>query len=73
MSEPEPLDLAGLDGYPPLDPSGTVDLNLLDCNLELTPAQRLRQLDESARFVRALRRKFIERHGFDPSDPQTPE
>lgn len=73
MSNDGPLDPADFDGYPPTDPTGTVDVNLLDCNLERTPAQRLRQLDECARFVLGLRRNFIERHGFDPSDLETPE
>ena len=39
----------------PTDESGEVDLSLLDYNLSLTPAERLRQNDRFAAFVQIAR------------------
>ncbi len=55
-------------GFPELDESQTVDLNQIDFNLTLSPSQRLDQLDNWLRFIRAAHRAFRERHGFDPAD-----
>ncbi len=54
--------------FPELDKSQTVDLNQIDFNLTLSPSQRLDQLDDWLRFIRAAHRAFRERHGFDPAD-----
>jgi hypothetical protein len=56
------------DEFPELDKSETVDLSQIDYNLRLTPSQRLDQLDNWVRFIRAAHRAFRERHGFDPAD-----
>ena len=57
-----------LDSRPELDPTGTVDLSQIEENLRLTPAERLRRLDEWVRFTLAAHRAFKERHGIDPED-----
>lgn len=59
--------------FPEVDDGGTVDLAQIDYNLRLTPVQRLDQLDNWIRFIRAAHRAFRERHGFDPADTDAPE
>jgi hypothetical protein len=46
----------GLDGPPPTDESRDVDLALIRHNLTLTPAQRLKQLEEFVSFITEARR-----------------
>lgn len=53
--------------YPPADATGDVDLSLIDCNLDLTPAERIRQHNAALELVEALRKDFVRRHGFEPS------
>ena len=62
------LDPADFAAFPPTDESGDVDLTLIDAMLELTPGQRLRQLDEFNQFVAIARRARIKLYGFDPAD-----
>jgi len=57
-----------LTAFPEMDASGTVDVGQIECNLRLTPAQRLQQLDQWLRFTRAAHRAFRQRHGIDPRD-----
>jgi hypothetical protein len=45
-----------LDGPPPTDESRDVDLALIRHNLTLTPAQRLKQLEEFVSFITEARR-----------------
>ena len=55
------------DAYPPMDPSGTVDLSQIDYNLSLTPAQRMDQMEAFMELACAARRACIERYGFHNS------
>jgi hypothetical protein len=61
----------GLDenGFPPTDESGNVDLSQIECNLQLTPAERIRRANSIRRFAEAARQDRIRRYGFDPADP----
>ena len=65
----------GLDenGFPPTDETGDVDLNLIDYNLSLTPAERLRRAHSLRLFAEAARADRIRRYGLDPADPSTTE
>jgi hypothetical protein len=65
----------GLDenGFPPTDETGDVDLEQIEHNLSLTPAERIRRNSASAEFVAAARRARIRMYGFDPADPETTE
>lgn len=62
--EPE-FDISALPDFPEMDPTGTVDISQVRCNLELTPAQRICQLQEFLYFVEACRLARIRRHGAD--------
>jgi hypothetical protein len=56
--------------FPELDPTGHVDLAQIDCNLMLTPAERIRQHEMFLEMARAFRRAGMRHYGFDPSlDP----
>jgi hypothetical protein len=68
MDATEHLRAEDLPEFPELDSTGTVDLSQLRCHLALTPAERLRRLDEWVHFVKSARRSFIDRYGFDPTD-----
>lgn len=61
----------GLDekGFPPTDTTGDVDLNQIEWNLRLTPAQRLARTNSIREFSEAARLDRIRRYGFDPADP----
>lgn len=50
---------ADLPDFPEMDPTGTVELAQIECNLNLTPLERLRQHDRFLEFFRAARRAFI--------------
>ncbi|MBI4582022.1 MAG: hypothetical protein HY718_20160 [Planctomycetes bacterium] len=65
----------GLDdrGLPPTDESGDIDLNQLEWNLRLTPAERLHRVEAIREFSEAARLDRIRRYGFDPADPGSPE
>jgi hypothetical protein len=65
--------LADLPDFPPMDPTGSVDLEQLESNLRLTPAERLRRHDEWLRFVKGIHREFTKRHGIEPADLLAPE
>ena len=58
---------------PPLgEKADDVDLDLLAFLWSLTPAERLRRLEQALELVRALRSAGIRHYGFDPrSPPQT--
>ena len=60
-------------GFPPTDESGDVDLNQLEWNLRLAPAERLRRIAAIREFTEAARLDRIRRYGFDPADPGSPE
>jgi hypothetical protein len=60
-------------GFPPTDESGDVDINQIEWNLRLTPAERLRRIDAIREFTEAARLDRIRRYGFDPADPGSPE
>jgi hypothetical protein len=45
---------ADLQDFPPTDESGDVDLSLIDHNLSLTVAERIRQHGEALKLVRRL-------------------
>jgi hypothetical protein len=53
--------------YPPLDETGTVDLYQLEASLRLTPAARIRQLQQFINFAHAARKARIKRYGYDPA------
>ncbi len=63
------FDPAETAAWPELDPTGNVDLSQIDCNLLLTPAQRIQQLIGMLEFVRICREARIKRYGFDPATP----
>ncbi len=71
--EPPTNEELGLDerGLPPTDETGDVDLNQLEWNLRLTPAERLRRIDAIREFSEAARADRIRRYGFDPADPES--
>jgi hypothetical protein len=73
--EPPPHQEPGLDdrGFPRADESGDVDLNQIEQNLRLTPAERLRRAEAVREFTEAARRDRIRRYGFDPADAGAPE
>lgn len=73
--EPPTNEELGLDarGFPPTDESGDVDLNQIDWNLRLTPAERLGRMQAIREFTEAARLDRIRRYGFDPADPGSPE
>ena len=60
-------------GFPPTDATGDVDLNQIEWNLRLTPAERLRHVHAIREFSEAARQDRIRRYGFDPAEPGTPE
>ncbi len=70
MQSPSNKEL-GLDenGFPPTDETGDVDLNQIEWNLRLTPAQRLERTNSIREFSEAARLDRIRRYGFDPADP----
>jgi hypothetical protein len=74
MEPPTPAEL-GLNerGLPPSDPTGDIDLNQIEWNLRLTPAERLRPIAAMREFAEAARAARIRRYGFDPADPGSPE
>ena len=65
----------GLDenGFPPTDETGDVDLEQLEHNLSLTPAERIRRNSAMQEFVEVARRARIKLYGFDPADPEATE
>ena len=65
--EPKPADLPQL---PLTDESGDVDLSLIDYNLSLTVAERIRQHAEALKLVRRL--EEVGRQWYRPvgADPQ---
>lgn len=62
-------DLEG-NGIPRYDDSGDVDLNLIELNLELTPAERIEKHYHARMFVQRLRRIAKERYGTVINDPE---
>ncbi len=68
--EPPTNEELGLDarGMPPTDQTGDVDVNQIEWNLRLTPAERLRRVDAIREFTEAARLDRIRRYGFDPAD-----
>jgi hypothetical protein len=62
---------SGLDdrGFPLTDETGDVDINQIEWNLRLTPAERLRRAEAIRGFAEAARADRIRRYGFDPADP----
>jgi hypothetical protein len=71
--------LGPLPDFPPTDPTGDIDLSLIDHNLSLSPAERIRQHDRALAMVEAFReagrrqRLAMEatRGGGDPEQPFT--
>jgi hypothetical protein len=73
-TKPEELDVIGQPRYPYMDESGTVDLSQIECNLMLTPAERLRRHDEFRIFVEQARRANEKRqHDADAANSQATE
>jgi hypothetical protein len=70
--EPE-LDALGQPLYPYMDESGTVDLSQIDCNLALTPAQRIRRHNDFLDLVLAMKRAGEKLYGSEPADTSTVE
>lgn len=60
----------GLDknGFPPTDETGDVDLNQIEWNLRLAPAERIRQNSAAQSLIRTFRIARIRHYGFDPAD-----
>lgn len=56
-------------GFPPTDATGDVDLNQIEWNLRLTPAERVRHVNAIREFSEAARRDRFRRYGFDPAEP----
>jgi hypothetical protein len=50
------LDALGQPLHPPTDESGNVDLSIIESNLALTPAERIRRHNDFLELVLALRR-----------------
>jgi hypothetical protein len=70
MAEPRDFDPAELPEYADMDPTGHVDLAQIDCNLALTPAERIRQYEMFLEMARAFRQAGMRHYGFDPAlDP----
>jgi len=67
VADARDIDPAELSRYPELDPTGHVDLTELDWSLTLTPAQRIRPLQECLNFVAVARRTRVKRYGYDPA------
>jgi hypothetical protein len=63
MATVHDVDPVGFPLYPELDPTGHVDLSQIDCSLMLTPAQRIRQLEEMLKFARHMQAERIRRYG----------
>jgi len=70
MDEPSAIDSMQL---PPTDPTGDVDLSILEYNLSLTPAQRVRAHASALALVMAMERARNKRHGLDAPTVATPE
>jgi hypothetical protein len=47
--------IIGFPDYPPMDETGTVDLWHIECNLALTPAERIKQFEGFIEFCQTLR------------------
>ena len=73
MDETRPPRPEDFPDFPEMDTTGTVDLGQLEDSLRLTPAQRLRRLDEWLRFISAAHRAFEKRHGIHPRDLKAAE
>jgi len=59
--------------YPPLDETGTVDLWQLEANLAMTPAQRMKQLENFMELARAMREAGKRFYGeLSATDSETP-
>ena len=56
----------GIDDVLRTDPSGEVDLELLEHNLALTPTARIQEMERFRQFVRLVRDAGRKRHGDDP-------
>jgi len=70
-AKPEELDALGQPRYPYMDESGTVDISQIECNLLLTPAERLQRHGEFLRFVQSVRKAGQKYHGISASAPET--
>jgi hypothetical protein len=67
MAESSDYDPSDFPEYPQLDPIGYVDISQIDCSLMMTPAQRIRQLEDLLEFARRAKAARIKRYGFDPA------
>ena len=68
-----PLARAWRSVFAEVDESGDVDLSLIEYNLSLTPAERLRRAHSLRLFAEAARADRIRRYGLDPADPPANE
>jgi len=59
------LDPIALSQFPETDVTGDIDLSLIDYNLSLSPAERIRQHLEFAQFVEVVRRAGAKHYGVD--------
>jgi hypothetical protein len=59
------LDPIALSRFPETDVTGDIDLSLIDYNLSLTPAERIRQHLAFARFVDVVRKAGAKHYGVD--------
>ena len=70
MDEPNASDSVQ---FPPTDPTGDVDLCMLEYNLSLTPAQRVRAHASALALVLALERARDKRYGLNAPIAATAE
>ena len=70
MAENEVRRIIGFPDYPPTDETGNVDLWQIECNLALTPAQRIKRFEAFLEFCQTLRKAGMKHYGNLPaSDP----
>ena len=76
MPNSEDFNPADLPDYPELDETGQVDLSLIDCILDCTPAQRIARFGGVLEVMELARQARIKQYGYDPAadrSPETPE
>ena len=69
-TEEKVFNLADLPAFPPTDETGDVDMTLIDYNLSLTVAERIRQHGQALKLVQRLEDVRRQWYGFDDSSPE---
>jgi hypothetical protein len=72
-AKPEELDALGQPRYPYMDESGTVDISQIECNLLLTPAERLQRHEDFLEIIDTFRKAGEKYYGRKYSTPSTSE